>query len=141
MSDTMPAKGNVLAYLDGNAFRLDVEEVECGHFMDARVAPQVREAIRVGREDGLTISIKDAFRTFLQQTRLHDGWTRKLPGFHPADPPGHSKHQLGTAIDLAFRDEDERERFAAIALAHGLTRPVAREPWHFVATPQSKESV
>jgi len=131
----------VTGYRGGAAFNLRVLEVECGHKMAASLVRQVQDAIRAGRDDGLTISIESAWRSMADQTRLHEAFVRHLPGARPADPPGYSKHQDGTAIDLAFANADERERFAALALAHGLTRPIEREKWHFVATPLSQESV
>jgi LAS superfamily LD-carboxypeptidase LdcB len=126
-------------YREGQKFHFDALEVECGHYMQARCAEQAKDAIRAGREDGIAISIESAFRSMEQQERLHTGWARRDPGFNPADPPGYSKHQDGTALDLAFDSADARERFAALAVAHGFTRPHPREPWHFVITPQPKE--
>lgn len=122
----------VTGYANGQAFDLQVMEVECGHFMRADLVPQVQAAICAGREAGMTISISSAWRSNDKQTALWLGWKAGEPGFNPADPPGYSKHQDGTAIDLAFASGAEREEFAALAEAHGLTRPTP-ERWHFVA--------
>ena len=128
----------VVGYRGGVSFQLAVLEVECGHKMASTLAQQAQEAIRAGREDGLTISIVSAWRSMEEQTRLHENFVKRLPGANPADPPGYSKHQDGTALDLAFANLDERERFAALAVAHGFTRPVPAEKWHFVLTPHSE---
>ena len=130
----------VHAWVDGRPFFLDVEEVECGHLLDKRVAHRVREAIKAAREDGLSVSIISAWRSMEEQEHLYNCWRQGLKGYNPADQPGHSKHQEGLAIDLAFKDTTERERFAALAVAHGGNRPIHREPWHWVFTPSPEES-
>jgi LAS superfamily LD-carboxypeptidase LdcB len=131
-----PTAKMVTAYRNGSAYLLDVFEVECGHFMDKRVVEQVRAAIQAGREDGIAISINSAFRTMERQTELYEGHQKDPAHFSPADRPGHSLHQQGLAIDLHFPNGSaERERFAALAVAHGMTRPHPKEPWHFLASP------
>lgn len=119
-------------YVDGVPVRLLVDEVECGHLMRADLVGQVQDAIAAGRAAGMTISIMSAWRSMEKQQALYDGWKQGLEGYNPADKPGHSNHQNGTAIDLAFGSGAEREEFAALAIAHGMTRPTP-EKWHFVA--------
>lgn len=141
-NDETPTAKVAAGYRDGHAFLLDVVEVECGRFMAKALVPQVRLAIRAGRDDGLTISISSAFRTWDEQEALHNAFKQGLPGANPADPPGYSKHQEGCALDLHFASGAEREHFAAIALAHGFGRPITREPWHFLVSPlKEKEGV
>lgn len=66
------------------------------------------------------LSITDGFRTWAQQVALYAA----KPGL--AARPGHSKHQLGLAADLA----------GSLGLAHMLARlfglyfPMSYEPWH-----------
>jgi D-alanyl-D-alanine dipeptidase len=66
-----------------------------------------------------------------RQEELYEGWKAGKPGYNSADRPGYSKHQDGTAVDLAFGSGDEREKFALISEAYGFSRPHHREPWHF----------
>lgn len=134
----------LIGFRDGKPFQLNGLIVECGHYLEAACAIQAKEAIRAGRDDGLTISIDSAFRSMAQQTELYEAHQRDPEHANPADPPGFSKHQEGVAIDLGFgkdmaAHEEERTRFAALAIAHGFTRPVEHEPWHFVITLQLKE--
>jgi LAS superfamily LD-carboxypeptidase LdcB len=122
----------VEGWQNGLDYNMEVSEVECGHLMRVDLVPQVQSAIRAGREAGLTISISSAWRSMPQQQTLYEGWKEGRPGFNPADRPGYSNHQNGTAIDLAFASGAEREEFAALAIAHGMTRPT-HELWHWVA--------
>lgn len=129
----------VTAYREGVPFVMECLDVECGHYMRKDLVKQVRDAIAAAREDGITISISSAFRTMAKQQELYNGWKQGLEGFNPADMPGFSKHQEGIAIDIHCNSGEERERFTAIAIAHGLTRNVPREPWHYVASLQPRE--
>lgn len=127
----MTATQIVEGYVNGKAFELHVDEVECGHFLGSDLVKQVQDAISAGRQAGMTIGIMSAWRSMEKQQELYNGWKQGLPGYNPADPPGHSKHQDGTAIDLTFASGAEREEFAALAIAHGMVRPT-HELWHWV---------
>lgn len=131
------APRTVTGYRDGVPFSLDVLEVEHGFHLAKNVALQARSALAAAREHGLTVSIKSAFRTMEEQRELYLAWQERRPGANPADKPGHSKHQIGNALDLAFGKDlahrnQEREEFAAIATAWGFSRPFSSEPWHFL---------
>lgn len=128
----------VIGYVNGEAHAMDVLEVECGHLLRSDVAKQARDAIQAGRDAGLHISISSAWRSMEEQQDFYNGWKEGRPGFNPADPPGHSKHQGGVAMDLAFASGAEREEFVAISIAHGFSRPISHEPWHFVIAVISK---
>lgn len=126
---------SVEGWKDGKPFPLVVDEIECGKLLDARLVQQAQDALQAGRMAGLLISISSSWRTWDEQEELYRKWKAGVPGANPADPPGYSKHQEGVALDLHFNEGDSgREDFAVIALAHGFTRPVHREPWHFVLT-------
>lgn len=136
LTEEDPTAKMVTAYRDGASFLLDVLEVECGHFVDKRVVEQVRAAIQAGREDGIAISINSAFRTMERQTELYEGHQKDPAHFSPAERPGFSLHQQGLAMDLHFPNGSaDRERFAALAVAHGLVRTHHKEPWHFEVSP------
>ena len=137
---TMSAPQIVTGYREGKAFQLLVDEVECGKLMDARLVRQIKETLQVGRESVGYISISSAFRTMEQQQDLYEKWKAGIKGYNPADPPGFSAHQDGTAIDLAFDSGEAREEFAALALAHGFSRPT-HEAWHFVGADIDKTPV
>lgn len=128
---------SVEGWFHGKAIFIDVMDVECGRLLRKDVAHQFIDAMVAARFVGIRISISSAFRTYAEQERLYNGWKAGLAGFNPADPPGHSKHQEGVAVDLHFASgEKERDEFYAIAVAHGFTRPHPGEPWHFDISPQ-----
>jgi len=67
-----------------------------------------------------------AFRTYEQQAYLYDLF---LSGQgEPANPPGSSSHELGTAVDLAT--PEMRSVIDEIGAAHGWQAPHANEWWH-----------
>lgn len=78
------------------------------------------------------VRVVSGWRSDDKQQELYDGYKAGKPGYNPADPPGYSKHENGRAADLAFDSDADREAFAKLAPAYGLTRPVSREPWHFL---------
>lgn len=126
----------VTGYEDGQPFSLRVDDVEGHNLLALPLVGPARDMLAEARGLGLVVVVSSAFRTIEKQRYFYDGWTAGLPGFNPADKPGFSKHQLGTAMDLHFASGEERERFAAdVAPKYGFARPVAREPWHFVGTP------
>lgn len=131
----------VTGYKDGSPYPLEVCEVECGHYLRVDLVRQVQQAIQVGREHGIHISLSSAFRTIEKQTELYEGHQKDPAHFAPADRPGHSKHQQGVAIDLHLPGgRAAQEEFAALAHAYGMERPVLREPWHYVVSPQHKDA-
>lgn len=130
----------VMGYSNGEPFPLDVLEVEAGFYLAKSVALQARSALQAAREHGLHVSIRSAFRTMDEQRALYTAWHEKQPGAHPAERPGHSKHQMGNALDLGFgvdlaHRNQEREEFSAISAAWGFSRPYPSEPWHFLVSP------
>ncbi len=61
-------------------------------------------ALRLAAEaDGVSLAVQSAFRSEAYQDRVHQGWVRQLGAERAAEVsarPGHSEHQLGTALDL-----------------------------------------
>lgn len=89
-------------------------------------------------QDSVQIALTSGFRTYGQQKYLHDGWTKKLPGFNPAAPPGTSLHQNGIAFDLAVAGGAGNPTYdwlARHATRHGFLRTVNKEPWHWEYDP------
>jgi len=84
--------------------------------------------------DGLEIMLNSAFRSYPEQKHLHDGFIRKLPGFNTAAKPGFSKHQNGTAFDIAIAGGDGNPTYEWLkrhAPTFGFVRTVNKEPWHW----------
>jgi LAS superfamily LD-carboxypeptidase LdcB len=123
----------VTGYRDGKPFELAVAELEGGHLLAADLVPSAQAMLAYARALGIDVAVSSAWRSMSRQTYLHDGWKAGHADFNPADPPGFSTHQEGRSLDLSFRSGADRERFATeVAAVHGWSRPVGREPWHFL---------
>lgn len=65
-------------------------------------------ALREGAEAaGVHLAVQSAYRSEAYQARVHAGWVAQLGAERAAEVsarPGHSEHQLGTAIDLRSAD-------------------------------------
>jgi zinc D-Ala-D-Ala carboxypeptidase len=80
---------------------------EAGFDSDQRVRAVLVDDLRALRaaaaEAGLDLAVQSAYRSFAYQERVHAGWVRALGEERArlvSARPGHSEHQLGTAIDL-----------------------------------------
>ena len=65
-------------------------------------------ALRTAAEaDGVRLAVQSAYRSETYQDTVHQGWVRQLGADRAAEVsarPGHSEHQLGTAVDLRSAD-------------------------------------
>ena len=65
-------------------------------------------ALRAAAEvDGVRLAVQSAYRSEAYQDQVHQGWVRRLGAERAAEVsarPGHSEHQLGTALDLRSAD-------------------------------------
>ncbi len=113
-------------------------------------------ALRTAAEaDGVRLAVQSAYRSEAYQDAVHQGWVRQLGAERAAEVsarPGHSEHQLGTAVDLRSADgppawelddwatTPEGAWVAEHAARHGFVIPYPRdgreascydyEPWH-----------
>lgn len=97
-----------------------------GHRLSRRVLPDLLAMVEAARIDGIELMVSSAYRSFDYQDRLYRRHVDQV-GREAADlvsaRPGHSQHQLGTAID-----------FGSIADGYGETangRWVAQHAWRF----------
>lgn len=59
------------------------------------------------RADGIELRVVSAFRSFDYQRTVYEDAVRRMgPDQDSVARPGHSEHQLGTAIDIAGADDD-----------------------------------
>lgn len=69
----------------------------------AALVPDLRELLDAAAADGVALELQSAFRSFAYQERTFAYWV-EANGYDAAlatsARPGHSEHQLGTAIDL-----------------------------------------
>jgi hypothetical protein len=83
---------------------------------------------------GGKISIKSGTRTRERQTQLWNAALKKYGSPEKARkwvaPPGHSKHELGLAADLAYADAAAKQWAHDNAKAYGLWFPLSNEDWH-----------
>jgi LAS superfamily LD-carboxypeptidase LdcB len=118
--------------------------------LDERAAPSPRGKYRVvaavvaplgallaaAREAGFRLRLSSAFRSYKEQARLF----RSIKERGRAARPGHSEHQLGSAIDLRLPSTKAIDWLAEHAFTHGfaLSYPPGKqrltgyrpEPWH-----------
>jgi zinc D-Ala-D-Ala carboxypeptidase len=86
----------------------DLMSVEAAGFEgDFEVRAVIVDDLRALREDavaaGVHLAIQSAYRSDAYQARVHAGWVETLGAERAAAVsarPGHSEHQLGTAVDL-----------------------------------------
>ncbi|MDW8253705.1 MAG: D-alanyl-D-alanine carboxypeptidase family protein [Chloroflexota bacterium] len=132
-----------------------VPTVRGPHLIRRVVVEDLRRLVRDMQAAGLNPVVASAYRSYAMQEATYAYWVRTL-GQVQADrvsaKPGHSEHQLGTAIDFASAENGYEldERFAATRegrwlLAHAdrygfvLSYPAgaeaitgyAYEPWHY----------
>jgi D-alanyl-D-alanine carboxypeptidase len=106
------------------------------HRVDAAAAGPLAALLEDARAAGFRIRISSAYRSYREQTRLF----RSIKERGRAARPGHSEHQLGTAIDLRLPSTAAIDWLAAHAFERGfaLSYPPGKqrvtgyrpEPWH-----------
>ncbi len=73
----------------------------------AIVIDDLADLRRAAEAEGLRLAIQSAYRSEAYQERVHAGWVRQLGAARAVEVsarPGHSEHQLGTAVDLRSAD-------------------------------------
>jgi hypothetical protein len=106
------------------------------HRVVAAIAEPLRALITAGQEAKMILRVDSAFRSYAAQARLFEAM--KEPG--RAARPGHSEHQLGTAVDLRLGSTAAISWLAQNAQRFGfvLSYPPGKqrvtgyrpEPWH-----------
>lgn len=112
------------------------------------------EMIEDAQDNGLYIVVRSAYRSYHFQAALFEYWVEQLgydEAWRVSAPPGHSEHQLGTAVDLTsytnnydlegFEATPEGKWLAQYSYLYGfvLSYPPGTEhitgymyePWHF----------
>ena len=118
--DLRPASA---AGLDGTSASMLVREVILGDLAAMRAAWQAA---------GMTIEIESAYRSYADQAATFDGWAARI-GHDGAlvrtARPGHSEHQLGTALDVASPGWSGRFGDWALESAEGAW--MAEHAWEY----------
>ncbi len=115
--------------------------------VDRTIQAPLRKLVAAAHAAGHKVRIESAFRSYADQARLF----RQIKQVGRAARPGHSEHQLGTAIDFRMPTTAAIEWLAEHASEHGfvLSYPDGKhritgyrpEPWHvrFVGVPLASE--
>ena len=120
-----------------------------GHRLSRRILPDLLAMVEAARIDGIELMVSSAYRSFDYQDGLYQRHVDRL-GREAADlvsaRPGHSQHQLGTAVDFGsiaegYGDTANGRWVARNAGRFGfsLSYPLGAtertgydyEPWHF----------
>lgn len=93
----------------------------------------VRWAVRGWIDDcsgkGITIIIREAYRSYQDQQKAYERYLRGE--IAAASPPGESLHQRGLAIDITVVNGTVNQ-VAQIADKYGITHPLpSRDPYHY----------
>jgi hypothetical protein len=106
------------------------------HLVEARAAEALVALVADARAAGFKLRINSAYRSYRDQARVF----RTIKERGRAARPGHSEHQLGTAVDLRLPTKAAIEWLEAHAFEHGfaLSYPPGKqratgyrpEPWH-----------
>ena len=127
-------------------------------YMRSGVIPQVELLVNAGRVAGHNFHINSSYRGFERQTTIYNNpFNRTNEGIYLAALPGHSEHQLGTAIDIStyrtsdvateagYRWLEQNAPNFGFTLSYPkdqeLVTGFQHEPWHwrFVGTEQSEK--
>jgi LAS superfamily LD-carboxypeptidase LdcB len=117
-------------------------------------AESLKEMFEEAKKEGIILAVTSGFRSYDIQKLLFDYWY-KIEGnkaLHSIAPPGHSEHQLGTAVDLTgasihflgvnqnFANSPEGKWLRANAYKYGFVlsyddkednKDYVFEPWHY----------
>lgn len=129
--------------------RYPIAANRAGHRLSRLVMPDLLAMVEAARSDGIELMVSSAYRSYRYQAGLYERHVEQL-GKAAADRvsarPGHSQHQLGTAIDFGsiaagYGDTPNGRWLAASAWRFGfsLSYPAGYEeytgydyePWHF----------
>lgn len=106
---------------------------------DRAARPALEAFLAAASAAGHEVGMGNAFRTYATQAMV---WERKLNERGLGARPGHSEHELGLAVDLAYAGgAADEEWLAAHAHEHGFVLSYPKdsqrvtgfhwEPWHF----------
>jgi len=102
------------------------------------VIGDLREMFAAARRDGVTLEITSAYRSYSDQVAVHRSLRRVHGAAYAAAysaRPGHSEHQLGTAVDIA--GGDEWLKWHAWQFGFSLSYPAGRSPTWTCYSPES----
>ena len=97
----------------------------------SRVHPYLRTIARnlprVARSLGFNVRITSGWRSYATQAKLYRDYINGVAAY-PANPPGHSKHEKGLALDILTNNENA---LVNLLTSVGLIWAGPRDPIHF----------
>lgn len=136
-------------------YKYDIPQAYKGMMLREEAAVNLSQLISDSKEEDLILIVLSAYRSYDKQKDTYNYWLRyagKEEAENRVAKPGHSEHQLGTAVDFTtyypdyeaskeFDKTEEGEWLAKNAYKYGfvLTYPKGKEkltgyqfePWHF----------
>jgi zinc D-Ala-D-Ala carboxypeptidase len=103
----------------------ELSQSRSGHRLRAAALRALKSMDRAARADGVTILVSSSYRSYEYQVEV---WNRTLASDGEEETeasvarPGHSQHQLGTAIDFGSITDDFAQTKASRWLAKNATR-------------------
>lgn len=113
-----------------------------GNYLRIEAAAALDRMMSAARNDGVTLRVLSAYRSYTTQMRLFENYAR-IYGREEANTfsalPGHSEHQLGTTIDFGNNDQtDLRSSFENTQQSRWLSEN-ARHYGFVLSYPKDKE--
>ncbi len=111
----------------------DLVEIE-GHKLRSETANELKVMLYDARASGFNFKVYSGYRSFEEQNKLYQSLGNR------AAPPGHSEHQLGTAMDLTYSGKtwnwlDQNAHKYGFVMSYRGTQQNQTgyqfEPWHW----------
>lgn len=77
--------------------------LNAGYFVRSFAIDDLSAMVAAARADGAQLAVQSAYRSYAGQVLTFNGWVRRVgigEALQTSARPGHSEHQLGTAIDF-----------------------------------------
>lgn len=81
-----------------------------GYLVQPVVAEDLSALLAAAEHDGVSLTLRSAYRSYGYQSGIFDGWVEQLgpdEAIQVSAPPGHSEHQTGLAVDLGSSTRPE----------------------------------
>jgi hypothetical protein len=121
----------VEGWQEGRVVPVSVVEVE-GKLVAEDTAHAYLKMREAAASEGLPLRLISGWRSNDEQSTIYASYQRGTGPF--AFPPGYSRHQDGTALDLTVDDPQVYDWLERNAGRFGFSRTIPIEPWHWEFT-------
>lgn len=105
-------------------------EIEPGHYLHPEAARKWNAMRDAARQDGINLSINNAYRSYPQQVAMANKFGLYSRGGRAA-VPGTSNHGWGTALDLNVKSNPQSLAWLRQNASKFGFKNIPREPWHW----------